>query len=145
MDPAAWGQGGTGAGVASGVDQEAASQSCGCGAAGDYQYAQAELCREAIALAEIACSRMLARALAEDDRRTIESFVADALAAAGSQGPFETRLNPRDAALVAARYDPIADPALTRGSVVVSTPAGTLRADMNARAGLLVRAAAHKR
>lgn len=99
---------------------------------------------EAIRLAAIACGRALRHAVVLHPQ-TIAAFVDDALAAAGNPRHARVRLHPD---VVGTQHDGghewIWDAGLERGDVIVECDDVVLRADLQSRAALLVRAAAER-
>lgn len=100
---------------------------------------------KAIELAGLACARALHEAVARNPL-FVARFVDEALAAAGAAIEKRVRLSPVDAAAceahVAARVD--ADERLARGEVVVETSDGAVRATIEDRCDVFVRAAAER-
>jgi hypothetical protein len=99
---------------------------------------------EAIRLASIACGRALRHTVVLHPQ-TIAGFVDDAIVAAGNPRHARIRLHP----LVAdsqhgVDHERIWDAGLEPGDVIVECEGVTLRADLQGRAALLVRAAAER-
>lgn len=108
------------------------------------EHAQLELLRsEATRFAAIACARALRVSLAEDPARIVH-FVDDALRACGRTDHRRVRLAPLDAAAYRPQrdVDVTIDVMLERGEVAVDTGYGEIRATLEQRAQLLVKAAA---
>ena len=98
--------------------------------------------RQAIRLATIACGKALRRA-ALIHPGVIAAFVDDALAAAGAPGGARVRVHPVVAAQLSPGHEIIADGDLDRAAVFIESEGASVGADLDTRAGLLVRAAAH--
>lgn len=97
---------------------------------------------QAIGIAGKACARALHAAIARNPL-FIARFVEDAIAAAGPS-PTRVRLSPADAQACGAFVDAevVADRLVARGEVVVDTADGSVRATIEKRCAILVRAAA---
>ena len=97
----------------------------------------------AIRLAGEACARALHQAIARNPL-FVARFVDDALRAAGGQNGARARVRHEAAAACAnrVRCDLASDDALAPGEVVVETASGSVRATLEDRAQILVRAAA---
>jgi hypothetical protein len=102
-----------------------------------------EIRHEAIRLASIACGRAL-RYAAVLHPQTIAGFVRDALAAAGNPRHARIRLYPDADSQHDMDHELIWDAGLEPGDVIVECDDVTLRADLQGRAALLVRAAAER-
>lgn len=101
-----------------------------------------EIRREAIRLAAIACGRALRHAVLLHPG-VVAAFVDDAIAAAGLPQRAHIRVHPGSIAHVRApHYDRIGDESLSPGDVIIESNGVTLGADADARARLLVSAAA---